>query len=383
MMSSRRGLSAHNNYTTRMDIQELNGIKRNEKTSPGLWKLQPGFYKEARNLLEDDSLSRDDHAKALELIDSIVAIRSHKLMMGTLRQTQGSSQPDNLTSEELVAYNNILSELENLKKMPERQQTGGEMYPQTRVEEPPESTTKEEKGGKSEESGEGSESDETEGEQGSESDETEGKERSKRQSEEGDSTKDEAEGESESGGEGSEGEGEERSESGGGESEERSESAGEGSEGKSEGEGEERSESGGEESDEGESEEQSEEDRESEEIAGEIQKAASEEIGAEDSENSDSEGDENEGQENGEDASESAKNTDTDAEKTDEGEDSIFKSEPENKGALVSVKFLKSLPSFMGKDGEELGPFEEDQVADLPEEVADILLKNNVAEETE
>ena len=45
------------------------------------------------------------------------------------------------------------------------------------------------------------------------------------------------------------------------------------------------------------------------------------------------------------------------------------------------VRFLNSVPKFVGKELEEYGPFEEEDIANLPAEIADILLGKGRAEE--
>jgi len=57
----------------------------------------------------------------------------------------------------------------------------------------------------------------------------------------------------------------------------------------------------------------------------------------------------------------------------------VFKGETENK-ALRRVRFLRPIPAFVGPDLQSLGPFDEDQVAELDGEVAEILLKNDTVE---
>jgi DNA replication initiation complex subunit (GINS family) len=65
---------------------------------------------------------------------------------------------------------------------------------------------------------------------------------------------------------------------------------------------------------------------------------------------------------------------------TNEGDDTtLFKGETENK-ALKRVRFVKSMPAFVGPDLESLGPFEEDEVVEMDPEVAEILLKNDAVE---
>ena len=45
------------------------------------------------------------------------------------------------------------------------------------------------------------------------------------------------------------------------------------------------------------------------------------------------------------------------------------------------IRFLTSVPKFMGKELEVYGPFEEEDVASLPEEIAELLIKKGRAEE--
>ena len=45
------------------------------------------------------------------------------------------------------------------------------------------------------------------------------------------------------------------------------------------------------------------------------------------------------------------------------------------------VRFLHSVPKFVGKELEEYGPFEEEDVASLPAELADVLVRKGRAEE--
>ncbi len=52
--------------------------------------------------------------------------------------------------------------------------------------------------------------------------------------------------------------------------------------------------------------------------------------------------------------------------------------EPEN---TKLVRFIYSVPKFLGHQLEVYGPFEEDDTANLPEEIADILIKKGRAEE--
>jgi DNA replication initiation complex subunit (GINS family) len=51
--------------------------------------------------------------------------------------------------------------------------------------------------------------------------------------------------------------------------------------------------------------------------------------------------------------------------------------EPETK----LVRFLSAVPKFVGKELEEYGPFEEEDIANLPSEIADLLIGKERAEE--
>ncbi len=57
------------------------------------------------------------------------------------------------------------------------------------------------------------------------------------------------------------------------------------------------------------------------------------------------------------------------------------KNEPFSAEKTKVVRFLSSMPQFLGKGLEIYGPFEEDDVASLPEEIAAILIKKARAEE--
>lgn len=51
----------------------------------------------------------------------------------------------------------------------------------------------------------------------------------------------------------------------------------------------------------------------------------------------------------------------------------------ENKNKMV--RFLHSVPSFLGKELETYGPFEENDIATIPAEIVDVLIKKKRAEE--
>jgi len=67
------------------------------------------------------------------------------------------------------------------------------------------------------------------------------------------------------------------------------------------------------------------------------------------------------------------------AEKPKEEPKEVFKGGTENK-ARMRVRFVKSMPAFVGPDLQTLGPFEEDQVTELDAEIAEILLTNDAVE---
>ena len=58
-----------------------------------------------------------------------------------------------------------------------------------------------------------------------------------------------------------------------------------------------------------------------------------------------------------------------------------FKSALELKKKTKLVRFMQKIPKFVGPELEEYGPFEEEDIANLPQEVADVLLEKNRAEE--
>lgn len=62
----------------------------------------------------------------------------------------------------------------------------------------------------------------------------------------------------------------------------------------------------------------------------------------------------------------------------DDEKPKVIKSEQEN---IKTVRILQPIPRFIGDDLNEYGPFEEEYVASLPIKVAELLIKNNKAEE--
>jgi len=65
--------------------------------------------------------------------------------------------------------------------------------------------------------------------------------------------------------------------------------------------------------------------------------------------------------------------------KTAEETKSEIKAEEHEETKLV--RFIHSVPRFVGRHLEVYGPFEDDDTANLPEEIADILIKKGRAEE--
>ena len=58
-----------------------------------------------------------------------------------------------------------------------------------------------------------------------------------------------------------------------------------------------------------------------------------------------------------------------------------FKTALELKRPVKLVRFLYKVPKFVGPELEEYGPFEEEDIANLPSEVADVLINKGKAEE--
>ena len=66
---------------------------------------------------------------------------------------------------------------------------------------------------------------------------------------------------------------------------------------------------------------------------------------------------------------------------TEEQDDDDDDDEDEGEVETKLIRFLTSVPKFMGKELEVYGPFEEEDVASLPEEIAELLIKKGRAEE--
>jgi len=61
-------------------------------------------------------------------------------------------------------------------------------------------------------------------------------------------------------------------------------------------------------------------------------------------------------------------------------EEPILSEEKEEKKTKL-VRFLNAVPKFLGRELEVYGPFEEEEIATLPEEIAEILIKKGRTEE--
>jgi len=59
------------------------------------------------------------------------------------------------------------------------------------------------------------------------------------------------------------------------------------------------------------------------------------------------------------------------------------KAKSENIQNLIKVKFLQKIPAFIGADMKEYGPFEENDVCDLPEDICSILELKKIIEKVE
>lgn len=64
-----------------------------------------------------------------------------------------------------------------------------------------------------------------------------------------------------------------------------------------------------------------------------------------------------------------------------EFEESLFGEKEKKDSQLVSVKILKNVPTFVGTDMKEYGPFSEGQGVDLPAKIARLFVTRKIAEE--
>ncbi len=59
----------------------------------------------------------------------------------------------------------------------------------------------------------------------------------------------------------------------------------------------------------------------------------------------------------------------------------LKKAKPQEKNNRILVRFLAQIPEFVGIDGETYGPFNPDEIAVLPEKIANILINTEKAEQ--
>jgi DNA replication initiation complex subunit (GINS family) len=59
------------------------------------------------------------------------------------------------------------------------------------------------------------------------------------------------------------------------------------------------------------------------------------------------------------------------------------KQKKESKSSLIKVKFLQSIPAFIGSDMKEYGPYETSQICELPEDVCKILESKKIIEKVD
>ncbi len=344
-----------------MDLSEFLKLWRVEKGSSQLAQLPEGFYAKARELLKaEDSY---EAKKAKGVFDDLLHMRQHKLLMGCLRELEGGSRPENLLGVEKEVYRRILDELRAMRS--------GEATV--------EAVEAEELGGESET---GQEFLSSKGDGGAEAaEEEEGPEGAEK--EEGEKPEEEEESGEGAGGSGEPPEKAPETEAGGsgsGEEKEPREPAGKteaaaGKDADSETAPEEPAEpagkaAGGAEKEPAKAAKGEKEGKEGKPEAGGpgsgeekgLREPAGKQGGA---------GPEKAEQKAGERKEEKAGEED--------GSKEVFKEGAENK-ALKRVRFLKSMPAFVGPDLETLGPFEEDQVVELDEDVAEVLLKNDAVE---
>lgn len=56
---------------------------------------------------------------------------------------------------------------------------------------------------------------------------------------------------------------------------------------------------------------------------------------------------------------------------------------PSPQKEMLTVRFISAVPKFVGKELEDYGPFEEDDIANLPREIAQVLIEKGRVEEIE
>ena len=66
--------------------------------------------------------------------------------------------------------------------------------------------------------------------------------------------------------------------------------------------------------------------------------------------------------------------------KTEEKKDEEFKTAIEIQKSMKTVRFVNAVPKFVGTELEEYGPFQEEDIAKLPSEIAEVLISKGRAE---
>ncbi len=60
---------------------------------------------------------------------------------------------------------------------------------------------------------------------------------------------------------------------------------------------------------------------------------------------------------------------------------SLFGERQKEKTEVVTIKILKEVPTFVGTDMQEYGPFSEGQKVDVPQKISKLLVLRKIAEE--
>jgi hypothetical protein len=304
-----------------VDISELLKLWRVEKSAAQPAKMPSDFYSQAKELTEGGNPY--EAKKAKDLYSDIVHMRQHKMLMGCLRELSGDHGPENLLSIEKSAYRKIYNELDAMKMG--SVQAIEEVEADEDLEAETEQELEKEEQEESEEGGEGTEGKTVEE---PENEEEGPAEKAGDETEEGPYEEEDAE------------------KSEGGASEEKEEETPK----KNEGEKPEAPKRTGDE----EKREERPKESEGEEVPGKEQATC-------------------------ETTNEGTYECTVGENQGKKSKEKVFKKETENK-ALRRVRFLKPMPAFVGPDLQSLGPFEEDQVVELEDDIAEILLKNDAVE---
>ena len=70
----------------------------------------------------------------------------------------------------------------------------------------------------------------------------------------------------------------------------------------------------------------------------------------------------------------------TEEKKEDELKEDEFKTALEIQKSMKTVRFVNAVPKFVGTELEEYGPFQEEDIAKLPAEIAEVLISKGRAE---